>query len=93
MMWNWMLSSLATGNSIILYDGNPNFPIPAPCMPLYFWNNPEMKKYKEAYFPVYPNIWRHGDYVMFHKDTGGTFFGRSDSVLKPSGVRIGTAEI
>jgi len=67
---------------------------PAPCMPLYFWNDPEMKKYKEAYFAVYPNIWRHGDYVTFYTDTGGvTFFGRSDAVLKPSGVRIGTAEI
>ncbi|MFH0814196.1 MAG: acetoacetate--CoA ligase [Pseudomonadota bacterium] len=67
---------------------------PAPCMPLYFWNDPDGKKYREAYFEVYPGIWRHGDYVMFHSDTGGiTFFGRSDSVLKPSGVRIGTAEI
>jgi len=39
-------------------------------------------------------VWRHGDYIVFHSDTGGaTFYGRSDSVLKPSGVRIGTAEI
>ena len=39
-------------------------------------------------------MWRHGDYVLIHKDTGGiTFYGRSDAVLKPSGVRIGTAEI
>ena len=50
--------------------------------------------YKEAYFSVYPNVWRHGDYIMIHSATGGiTFFGRSDAVLKPSGVRIGTAEI
>ena len=48
----------------------------------------------EAYFEVYPGVWRHGDYVIRHSDTGGfTFCGRSDSVLKPSGVRIGTAEI
>ena len=48
----------------------------------------------KAYFEVYPEIWRHGDYVMFHSDTGGvTFYGRTDAVLKPSGVRIGTAEI
>lgn len=66
----------------------------APSMPLYFWNDPEGKKYREAYFEVYPNIWRHGDYILIHSDTGGvTFYGRSDSVLKPSGVRIGTAEI
>jgi acetoacetyl-CoA synthetase len=67
---------------------------PAPCMPLYFWNDPNWEKYKSAYFEYYPNVWRHGDYVVFHSDTKGiTFYGRSDAVLKPSGVRIGTAEI
>jgi len=67
---------------------------PAPCMPLYFWNDPSGEKYKSAYFEYYPNVWRHGDYVVFHSDTKGiTFYGRSDAVLKPSGVRIGTAEI
>jgi acetoacetyl-CoA synthetase len=67
---------------------------PAPCMPLYFWNDPDYVKYRDAYFTVYPGIWRHGDYVQFYSDTRGiTFFGRSDAVLKPSGVRIGTAEI
>ncbi|MBP1722330.1 MAG: acetoacetate--CoA ligase [Deltaproteobacteria bacterium] len=66
----------------------------APCMPLYFWNDPSGEKYQSAYFDVYPGVWRHGDYIVMHKDTGGiTFYGRSDSVLKPSGVRIGTAEI
>ena len=221
MMWNWMLSSLATGNTLILYDGNPNYPDPgamwnlieeekvtmfgtsatyinyissqglrpgkehdlsslkeiwqtgsalspegfeyvyreikedlwfnssaggtdingcfctgspispvyagelqspalamkinvydengqpvrdregelvceaaAPSMPLYFWNDPGNKRYHDAYFNVYPNVWRHGDYVKMNSKTGGvTFFGRSDAVLKPSGVRIGTAEI
>lgn len=67
---------------------------PSPSMPLYFWNDPEVERYKAAYFNVYPGVWRHGDYIMIHSDTGGiTFFGRSDSVLNPSGVRIGTAEI
>ncbi len=67
---------------------------PAPSMPLYFWNDPNGEKYKSAYFEYYPNVWRHGDYVVFHSDTKGiTFYGRSDAVLKPSGVRIGTAEI
>jgi acetoacetyl-CoA synthetase len=66
----------------------------APSMPLYFWNDPSGEKYKSAYFEVYPGVWRHGDYIVMHQDTGGiTFYGRSDSVLKPSGVRIGTAEI
>ncbi len=67
---------------------------PSPSMPLYFWNDPKQEKYRETYFSVYPGVWRHGDYVMINSETGGiTFFGRSDAVLKPSGVRIGTAEI
>ncbi len=67
---------------------------PAPSMPLYFWNDPNGEKYREAYFSVYPNVWRHGDYIMIHSDTRGiTYFGRSDAVLQPSGVRLGTAEI
>jgi acetoacetyl-CoA synthetase len=67
---------------------------PAPCMPTYFWNDPEGKRYKDAYFNVFPGIWRHGDWVLIHGDTGGiTFLGRSDFTLKPSGVRIGPSEI
>ncbi len=67
---------------------------PAPCMPLYFCNDPNGEVYRSAYFEHYPNVWRHGDYIVMHSDTGGiTFYGRSDAVLKPSGVRIGTAEI
>jgi acetoacetyl-CoA synthetase len=67
---------------------------PAPCMPLYFWNDPNGEKYRSAYFETYPHVWRHGDYIVMHSDTGGvTFYGRSDAVLKPSGVRIGTSEI
>ncbi|MFX1503423.1 MAG: acetoacetate--CoA ligase [Promethearchaeota archaeon] len=72
---------------------------PAPSMPVYFWGDDDnMTKYKVAYFDYFKNIgknvWRHGDYIVIHSDTGGiTFWGRSDAVLKPSGVRIGTAEI
>jgi len=71
---------------------------PTPSMPLYFWNDVGNEKYKEAYFEYYHpqgrNVWRHGDYVVIHSDTGGiTFYGRSDAVLKASGVRIGTSEI
>jgi len=67
---------------------------PFPSVPLYFWNDRDGEKFREAYFNVYPNVWRHGDYAMIHSDTGGiTAFGRSDSVLKPSGVRIGALEV
>jgi len=98
------LQSAALAMKIKSYDDKAN-PIldeqgelvceaPAPSMPLYFWNDTDGSKYHKAYFDVYPNVWRHGDYILIHKDTGGiTFYGRSDAVLKPSGVRIGTAEI
>ncbi len=83
-----------TGKPVYDREGELVCEAPSPSMPLYFWNDPDGKKYKEAYFEFYPNVWRHGDYVVFHSDTRGfTFLGRSDSVLKPSGVRIGTAEI
>ena len=82
------------GKPVVDQEGEFVCEAPAPSMPLYFWDDPENKRYKDAYFNVYPNIWRHGDYVVHHSDTNGfTFFGRSDAVLKPSGVRIGTAEI
>jgi acetoacetyl-CoA synthetase len=71
---------------------------PAPSMPLYFWNDPGNERYREAYFEYYEprgkNVWRHGDYVVIHSRTGGlTFYGRSDAVIKVSGVRVGTSEI
>ena len=72
---------------------------PSPSMPIYFWGDDDnMTKYKAAYFDHFKgtgkNVWRHGDYIVIHSDTGGiAFWGRSDAVLKPSGVRIGTAEI
>ncbi len=66
----------------------------APSMPLYFWNDPDGERYRDAYFNVYPDIWHHGDWVIMHSKTGGvTFLGRSDFTLKPSGVRIGPSEI
>ncbi|MBU2650289.1 MAG: acetoacetate--CoA ligase [Bacteroidetes bacterium] len=64
-----------------------------PSMPVYFWNDPDGKKYHNAYFDVYPGIWRHGDYIRLSNHGGITMFGRSDATLNPGGVRIGTAEI
>jgi acetoacetyl-CoA synthetase len=62
-------------------------------MPIYFWNDPEGERYREAYFSVYPNVWRHGDWAEITSRGGMIIYGRSDTVLKPGGVRIGTAEI
>ncbi len=98
------MSGPALGFATKVYDenGKPVFDRPGelvcerpfPSVPLYFWNDPEGSKFMETYFSHYPNIWRHGDYVIHHRETGGmTALGRSDSVLKPSGVRIGPAEI
>ena len=82
------------GKSIYSEQGELVCEAPAPSMPLHFWNDPDGQKYQSAYFEFFPNVWRHGDYIVFHQDTKGiTFYGRSDAVLKPSGVRIGTSEI
>jgi acetoacetyl-CoA synthetase len=62
-------------------------------MPIYFWDDPQGSKYHSAYFDVYPNVWRHGDYVEVTERGGVIMFGRSDATLNPGGVRIGTAEI
>ncbi|MDX2445629.1 MAG: acetoacetate--CoA ligase, partial [Desulfobacterales bacterium] len=66
---------------------------PFPSMPIYFWEDSDGKKYHSAYFDVYPNVWRHGDYIVITKRGGIIMFGRSDATLNPGGVRIGTAEI
>ena len=66
---------------------------PFPSMPIYFWNDPDGKKYHSAYFDVYPGIWRHGDYIVVTEHGGVVMHGRSDATLNPGGVRIGTAEL
>ena len=65
----------------------------APSMPIYFWNDPDGRKYKNAYFEVWPNVWSHGDYIEITEHGGVIIYGRSDATLNPGGVRIGTAEI
>ena len=66
---------------------------PFPSMPIGFWNDNDGEKYHQAYFARFANIWCHGDFVEL-TDTGGmVIHGRSDTVLNPGGVRIGTAEI
>ncbi|MBE0620334.1 MAG: acetoacetate--CoA ligase [Burkholderiales bacterium] len=66
---------------------------PFPSMPIGFWNDADGKRYHEAYFAKYPNVWCHGDYVELTERGGMIIYGRSDAVLNPGGVRIGTAEI
>ena len=64
-----------------------------PSMPVGFWNDPGNAKYHAAYFERYPGVWAHGDYAEITRHGGMIVHGRSDAVLNPGGVRIGTAEI
>jgi acetoacetyl-CoA synthetase len=67
--------------------------MPFPSMPVRFWNDPDGAKYRRAYFEKFPGVWAHGDYAAFTAHGGIVIYGRSDAVLNPGGVRIGTAEI
>ncbi len=64
-----------------------------PSMPVCFWNDPEGKKYRAAYFERFDNVWCHGDFAEWTEHGGMIIHGRSDATLNPGGVRIGTAEI
>jgi acetoacetyl-CoA synthetase len=66
---------------------------PFPSMPVGFWNDPDGRKYRAAYFERYPGAWHHGDWARLTPHGGLVMHGRSDAVLNPGGVRIGTAEI
>jgi acetoacetyl-CoA synthetase len=66
---------------------------PFPSMPVGFWNDPDGAKYRAAYFQRFKNVWCHGDYIEITGNGGLVIHGRSDAVLNPGGVRIGTAEI
>ncbi len=65
----------------------------APSMPIYFWNDPDGQKYRDAYFSTFPGVWHHGDFIEITEHGGVIIYGRSDATLNPGGVRIGTAEI
>jgi acetoacetyl-CoA synthetase len=81
------------GNELIDEQGELVCCKPFPSMPIYFWDDPDGRKYHNAYFDVFPNIWRHGDFVTVTRRGSVVMLGRSDATLNPGGVRIGTAEI
>ena len=81
------------GHSIVGAKGELVCTAPFPSMPIGFWNDPDGRKYHAAYFARYPNVWHHGDYAELTERGGVVIYGRSDAVLNPGGVRIGTAEI
>ena len=81
------------GQSIIDQKGELVCTTAFPSMPIYFWNDLGGKKYHDAYFKTFPNIWHHSDFIEISENGGIKIFGRSDTTLNPGGVRIGTAEI
>jgi len=81
------------GRSIVQQKGELVCTKAFPSMPIYFWNDPDDKKYKAAYFERYDGIWAQGDFAEVTENQGLIIYGRSDATLNPGGVRIGTAEI
>lgn len=103
-VWAGELQTPGLGMKIEVYDDETGHPrssgkgelvctAPFPSRPVGFWNDPAGTKYHQAYFSHYENIWYHGDYVEMTPHGGVIIYGRSDAVLNPGGVRIGTAEI
>ena len=103
-VWRGEIQCKGLGMDVAVFDdsGNelPNYQKgelvcrkPFPSMPIGFWNDADGSRYRAAYFEKFPQVWHHGDYVEFTDHGGMVIYGRSDAVLNPSGVRIGTAEI
>jgi acetoacetyl-CoA synthetase len=102
-VWRGELQARALGMKVEVFDeagrsvrhqkGELVCTMPFPSMPVGFWNDPDGRKYHAAYFARFPGVWCHGDYVELTAHDGLIIFGRSDAVLNPGGVRIGTAEI
>ena len=97
------LQSPGLGMAVDIWDDNGNpikedkgelvCTVPFPSCPIGFWNDPDNNSFLDAYFRRFPNIWVHGDFGEITANGGYIIHGRSDAVLNPGGVRIGTAEI
>jgi acetoacetyl-CoA synthetase len=81
------------GESLINDKGELVCTKPFPSVPIYFWNDDQEEKFHASYFKKFPGVWAHGDYAKLTEHGGMIIYGRSDAVLNPGGVRIGTAEI
>ncbi len=102
-VWRGEIQAPALGMSVEVFDdaGRPMrdgrgelvCTAPFPSMPVGFWNDPGDQRYLAAYFERFPGVWCHGDWVERTEHGGVVIYGRSDAVLNPGGVRIGTAEI
>ncbi len=83
----------ANGRSLVQEKGELVCAAPFPSVPLGFWKDPTGAEFLGAYFKRFPGVWHHGDYAEITEHDGMIIYGRSDAVLNPGGVRIGTAEI
>ena len=81
------------GETVVGKKGELVCTAPFPSLPLGFWNDPGERRYRAAYFERFPGVWWHGDYAELSAHDGIIMHGRSDTVLNPGGVRIGTSEI
>src|SRR5207302_71688 len=62
---------------------------PMPSMPIFFWNDPGGRRYRESYFEMYPGVWRHGDWIEITERGTAVIYGRSDSTINRGGIRMG----
>lgn len=81
------------GRSLIGETGELVVTKPMPGMPVSFWGDDDGSRYREAYFDVYPGVWRHGDWLEITPRGSGIIYGRSDATINRGGVRIGSAEL
>jgi acetoacetyl-CoA synthetase len=66
---------------------------PMPSMPLFFWNDPDGKRYRDSYFDLFPGVWRHGDWIKITPRGSAIIYGRSDSTINRIGIRMGSSEM
>jgi acetoacetyl-CoA synthetase len=83
----------ADGNSVIDEVGELVVTEPMPSMPVFFWGDRDGSRYRTSYFEHYPGVWRHGDWIEITSRGTAVIYGRSDSTINRSGVRMGTSEI
>jgi acetoacetyl-CoA synthetase len=81
------------GNPVVGEVGELVVTEPMPSMPVFFWGDADGSRYREAYFEMYPGVWRHGDWIELTERGTAVIYGRSDSTINRGGIRIGTAEI
>jgi acetoacetyl-CoA synthetase len=101
-VWEGEISCRALGAAVVALDeagselldevGELVITKPMPSMPVCFWNDPDGSRLREAYFDVYPGLWRHGDWIKITLRGSCVIYGRSDATLNRGGVRMGTAE-